>query len=95
MNEDMKYEATEINFQEFGRDYAPVMTVGDWFKTMLLLLIPVLNIVLPLVWAFGSNVNPSKRNFFRVQLIFFVIGAFLFVLVGAMGFAMHPDAFLH
>lgn len=65
------------------------MTVGKWIGTFLLMLIPIVNIVLMFVWAFGSNVNRSKKTYFQAQLIMmgillalyfvvivFIIGAF-------------------
>lgn len=33
------------------------------------MLIPIVNIVLMFVWAFGSNVNRSKKTYFQAQLI--------------------------
>ena len=61
-------------------DYAPVVTIKEWAITMLLLCIPIANIVLPFVWAFGSDVNTSKKNYFRVMLIFMAVGIVLTVL---------------
>jgi len=48
------------------------VTFKDWLITMLILCIPVVNIVMPFVWAFGSNSSPSKANFFKAQIIFTV-----------------------
>ena len=52
----------------------PHMTRGKWMITQLLLLIPIANIVLIFVWAFGSDVNPSKKAYFQAQLIWILIG---------------------
>jgi len=49
---------------------------------LLLSLIPVVNIVMFFVWAFGSE-NPSRRNFGRAQLLILLIGVVLCVLFGA------------
>ena len=54
------------------------MTVGDWVGSILLLLIPIANIVLLFVWAFGDMAPQSKRNWARAQLIWMLIA---FVLV--------------
>lgn len=59
------------------RPYDPTnepMTLKDWILTFLLLLIPIVNIVLPFVWAFSANVNKSKKTFFQAYLIFMLIG---------------------
>ncbi|WP_298837011.1 hypothetical protein [Clostridium sp.] len=53
------------------------MTLKDWVLTYLLLLIPIANIVLMFVWAFGKNVNKSKKTLFQAQLIFSGIGLVL------------------
>jgi len=58
----------------------PHMTLGNWVVTMLLLLIPIANIVLMFIWAFGSNTNPSKKTYFQATLIFAAIGLVLTIL---------------
>lgn len=37
-------------------------------------------IILILVWAFGSNANPNKRNLARAQLILSLVSIVLFVI---------------
>ena len=49
------------------------VTIGEWLLTMLILVIPLVNIVMMFVWAFGSNTKPSKANFFKAYLIVFGI----------------------
>ena len=52
----------------------PHMKVGEWLVTKLLLLIPFVGIVMIFIWAFGSNVNPSKKSYFQAELIWAAIG---------------------
>ena len=59
----------------------PHMTIGNWIGTSLLMLIPIANIVLIFVWAFGSNVNPSKKSYFRASLILMAIGIILSIVL--------------
>ena len=59
------------------------MSMKDWFITMLLMMIPFVNIILMFVWAFSSNTNTSKKNFFRVQLIFMAIIVIFYIIAGA------------
>lgn len=66
----------------FNRTYDETVSIGDWIGSMLLMCIPVVNIVLMLVWAFGSGTKPSKRNFFRASLLLMVIGIGLSVIAG-------------
>ena len=58
-----------------------VLSVGDWMITILLCAIPIVNIVMLLVWAFGSNTNPNKANWAKASLLWMVIGVILWVLV--------------
>lgn len=77
MDNNKPYESTNENFSDSRT--AP-MTLGDWIKTYLLLMIPVVNIVLMFVWAFSSETNISKKNFFKAQLIFMGIGIIVWLL---------------
>ncbi len=58
----------------------PVST-GEWMWTTLLMVIPVINLVLMFVWAFGGSAKASKRNFFRAALIWAAIGIGIYLLV--------------
>ena len=49
------------------------MTFGQWLGTLLLLLIPCVNIILLLVWAFGNGPYKARQNFARAYLIFVAI----------------------
>jgi len=60
------------------------MKVGNWVVTWLLMLIPIANIVLVFMWAFGSDVNPSKKSFFQAYLILMVVGIVLGIVVGIL-----------
>ncbi|NLP48368.1 MAG: zinc ribbon domain-containing protein [Clostridiales bacterium] len=78
--------ATPIYHHTNAGETAPVMTVGQALSFFLL---PTLlsaftcgigGFVLILVWAFGSNTNPNKRNLARAQLIVYIISFFLVIL---------------
>lgn len=58
-----------------------VVTTKEWIITMLILLIPVVNIVMTFIWAFGSNTKPSKANYFKASIIFWLIGIVLFLIL--------------
>ncbi len=51
----------------------PPVPITEWIITFFLLAIPLLNIILLFIWAFGSDTNPSKANFAKAYLIIFVI----------------------
>ncbi len=60
--------------------YDETVSIGDWVGSMVLSSIPVVGFIMMLVWAFGSNAKPSKRNFFRAYLILWVVGLVLSVI---------------
>jgi hypothetical protein len=60
--------------------YKPV-TVGQWLLTFLLLCIPIVNIILLFVWAFGSNTPISKANWAKAALIWVLISIVFYVLL--------------
>ena len=62
---------TEQN--QIGHQQAPVVSVKEWLITNLIMMIPLVNIVMMLVWAFSSNTNPNKANYFKAALILFAI----------------------
>lgn len=74
---------------------APVIRVGEWVLTILLLAIPIVNLVLLFVWGFGGGANPSKANFAKASLIWMAIGIVLTIIFyatfGAAMFAMMGD----
>ena len=50
------------------------VTVGEWIVIFLLMLIPIVNIILLFVWAFGSENTPeSQKNWAKAKLIFWLI----------------------
>lgn len=72
----------------FDKRYRPV-TFRDWMVTYLLLCIPVVNIVLLLVWAFGDSVQESKTNWAKALLVWMLIGTIIpLALAFSMSFAL-------
>ena len=59
--------------ESVGRDTSP-LSVNDWFITILILALPLVNIVMYLYWAFADGVNLNKRNFCRASLLWAVLG---------------------
>lgn len=56
------------------------MTLSDWVITLVLSFIPIVNIILLFVWAFGSNTNINKKNYAKAQLLMFLIMIVLYFL---------------
>lgn len=74
---------TPIQEQEYTPSNTNVVSVKSWLGTLALLIIPVVNIILLFVWAFGGDTNLNRRNFAKAQLILMaiIIGLYLIVLV--------------
>lgn len=65
-------------------ELAPVMSVGKWIVTLLLLMIPVVNLVLLIVWAVGSSDQPNRKNFAIAALLMVVIVVTLWVIFASI-----------
>ena len=74
---------TEQN--QIGHQQAPVVSVKEWLLTDLILMIPLVNLMMIFVWAFGPNTNPNKANYFKAALILFAIYLVLVVAVVIFG----------
>lgn len=61
------------------------MSVGQWIVTMIILAIPILNIIMLLIWAFGASTNVNKKNYSRAVLIIGVVGLILGIILSAAG----------
>ena len=64
-----------------GRPAGPV-SVGDWFVTMLIMIIPLVNLIMLFIWAFGSGTNESKANWAKASLIWMLVGIVIAILFG-------------
>jgi uncharacterized protein YacL len=88
------YQQPQPQQQYSGDAQWPHMKLKDWIITNLLMLIPVANIVLMFMWAFGSNVNPSKKTYFQATLIWFAIGIVFGIILAVVFSAMFYTVFL-
>lgn len=61
-----------------------VMSLGDWMITLLLLLIPIVNIVMLIVWSVDSNTNENKKHFAWAYLIYMAIGIVLSIIFSSI-----------
>jgi hypothetical protein len=58
-----------------------VVSVGKWVLLLIVLAIPIINLVVLLVLAFGND-NINLKNFAKASLIIMVIGLVFALLVG-------------
>lgn len=71
---------------QIGHQQAPVVSVKEWLITNLIMMIPLVNIVMMLVWAFSSNTNPNKANYFKAALILFAIVMAIYLVLAVVIF---------
>lgn len=57
------------------------VTTKNWVLTILITLIPVVNIIMLFVWAFGAGTQPSKANWAKASLIWLAIFIVLYALI--------------
>ncbi|ASP16491.1 hypothetical protein HMPREF9120_01843 [Neisseria sp. oral taxon 020 str. F0370] len=68
--------------QQYGyQQQAPVIGIGEWIVTSIVLAIPIVNLIMALVWGFSSTTNPNKANFCKAWLIFVAIAFVLYILL--------------
>jgi ABC-type multidrug transport system permease subunit len=81
---------------------APVISVKDWIATLIVCAIPLVNLIMLFIWAFGDSANPSKKNYARASLLLAAIFIVLYILfivifiavIGASG-GFSPDSFFN
>lgn len=61
-----------------------IVSIKEWLITILIMSIPIVNIVMIFVWAFGNGTKESKANYFKATLIMFVIGIIIAILFYAI-----------
>ena len=81
------------NIPPYGNDQLELeepVKVSEWVVSMVVMMIPCVNIIMMFVWAFSNTEKKSKSNFFKAYLIFFAIAMALVVLMwlGILLFAL-------
>ena len=69
------------NPHPFDYQNKPVLTVGDWFITLLITAIPLIGFIMLFVWALGSGTNPNKANWAKAALIWMVIAIVIYIII--------------
>jgi len=60
-------------------------SVGQWMLTLFITFIPLLNIIMLAVWAFGSSTHPEKANWAKAMLYWFLIFIGFSILMALLG----------
>jgi hypothetical protein len=93
------------NQQNYQQGYAPPppqqpyyrvdtspLTIGQYMVMFLLMAIPLVNIIMLFVWAFGDN-NMNKKNFGKAALIWGIICTVLSIIFFVFVYASLRTAF--
>ena len=80
-----QYPPRQISFER------EATSTGKWVLTLFLVCIPILNIILMFVWAFGASTEPSKKNWARANIIWAVIGIIVTIAFFVIGTFMGVD----
>lgn len=65
----------------FNQNYQhPPVNTGDWFITILIANIPVVGFIMLIVWALEKEGNPSKANWAKAKLIWYLVGLGIVIL---------------
>lgn len=80
----------EVFHSGYGEDEnIKPLSFSDYLKMLLWLLVPVANIILPIVWAVGGDkINLNKRNFWRAYLIVLLVVIVLCVIIGVLALSV-------
>lgn len=57
------------------------MSVGDWIKTLLIMLIPIVNIIVAVLGIRNSSNPDYKKNYYKAFLIYYIVAIVLSALV--------------
>jgi len=71
------------NNAPYMNDKTAPMTMGQYLIMFLILLIPLVNLVMPFVWAFGDT-NVNKKNLSRAMLVMMAIGIVFAILLSSV-----------
>lgn len=75
----------------------PIVTLGNWVITLIITMIPIVNIIMLFVWGFSRKTDPSKANWAKAALILIAVWIVLMLLFGGffagMLYRYYPGAY--
>ncbi|WP_228469302.1 hypothetical protein [Paenibacillus sp. JNUCC31] len=75
---------SEVASQRVHKPGPQPVSFGSWMLTLFLMMIPLVNIIMLFVWAFGDS-NPSKANYAKAALLWAAIGIVIWILIVVLG----------
>jgi hypothetical protein len=74
-----------------------VFTFKQWVITLIVMMIPCVNIIMCFVWGFSSGGNLNRKNFCKAQLVVIAISILLifvfYAILGAAFFSVFNDIY--
>lgn len=64
-----------------GTGSGNILSLGQYIGMMFLAAIPIVGFIFMLIWSFGSDVNPNKKNWARATLIIGGISTVLIMII--------------
>ncbi|MDR2889963.1 MAG: hypothetical protein LBV33_09045 [Lachnospiraceae bacterium] len=84
-NQNFNQQTQQTYYQpQQGSDLEQPVSIGEWVVTLLVMMVPCLNIIMLFVWAFGKDTKKSKANYCKVTLIFMAIGIVLSIILSSV-----------
>ncbi len=74
--------ATMESSQDLTSTQSQAISTGEWVVTLLISAIPLVNIIMWFVWAFGSGTPESKSNWAKATLIWIAILTGIYLILG-------------
>ncbi len=68
-----------------GNDRTAPFSTGGFFLIQLALMIPFVNVILLLIFAFSGSMNINLQNYSRAVLIWMLVGIGITVIIGIIG----------
>ena len=75
-----QYPNQNPGFNPYNFKNQSIVSVGDWIVTFIIMIIPLVNIIMLFVWAFGSGTPESKANWAKANLIMYLVAIILVVI---------------
>lgn len=85
MDNNNMYQQVQQPYQQpyQENDLEEPVSFGEWMISLLLMMIPCVNIIMMFVFAFGNG-KKSKQNFFKAQLVWALINIILSIVMIAV-----------
>ena len=74
----------KVNTNTIINRNSDTISVGEWFWTLFVMTIPIVNIIMAFVWGFSGNTKISKANFFKAYLLWILVAFILYFLFASV-----------